>query len=338
MAMSTKLRFAVIGCGRMGKRRAATVAETSETELVLTIDQDANRAQEIAKEHNCSYGTDVKLAIENPDIDCIIVSLPNKLHVDTVVPALRAKKHVFCEKPLARNPKEAWRMVQAAKESGVTLTTGSNMRFFPNVVKTKELLAQGAIGEILFLRGWIGHKGWNLENSWFAEAELAGGGTFLDNGIHLMDLTRHFLGDMVSCTGMIQTNLWPVKPLEDFGVGIFRSTGGKLATIQASWTDWNGYAYLEIYGSTGYLQIDSRGRACKTVLGDRDGKEQLFDYSDLPSSSYHDEFRAYVRELNNGRQPLPSGTDGMRVVQMAWGIYESARIGKSVELPDDYGF
>lgn len=335
--MNKKFRFAVIGCGRMGKRRAVTVTEHPDTELVVVIDQDQDSARMLAQQYGCAHGTDVQVALHNPDIDCFIVSLPNKSHVEIVVPALKARKHVFCEKPLARNPNEAWMMVEAAREAGVTLTTGSNMRFFPNVIKAKELLEKGHIGETLFLRGWIGHKGWNLNDSWFSDAELAGGGTFLDNGIHLMDLTRYFLGEMVSCSGMVQTNLWPVQPLEDFGVGIFRSQEGKLATIQASWTDWNGYAYLEIYGAMGYLQIDSRGKACKTVLGDREGKEQIFDFTDLPSSSYTDEFVSYVSELKANHQPVPSGFDGMRVVQMAWGVYESAKSGTTINLPEQYG-
>lgn len=320
----------------MGQRRAETAALHPDAQLVYAVDCNEESAAKVAKKFGCAHSTDIGQIITRDDVDCIIVSLPNKQHVETVVPALEAGKHVFCEKPLARNPTEARRMVEAAQASRATLTTGSNMRYFPNVIQAKSLITGGSIGNILFLRGWIGHQGWNLNDSWFSQPELAGGGTFLDNGIHLLDLTRFFLGEIVTCSGIVQTNLWPVTPLEDFGVGIFRTADEKTATIQASWTDWNGYAYLEIYGSNGYIQIDSRGKHCKTVLGDRNGKEQVFDYSHLPPSSYKDEFASYLEELKHKRQPSPTGYDGMRVVQMAWGVYESSKTGAIVNLPEDY--
>ncbi|MBC7232369.1 MAG: Gfo/Idh/MocA family oxidoreductase [Chloroflexi bacterium] len=328
---NTKLRFAVIGCGRMGLRRMQTIVDHPQAELICVVDVSEQQARVAANKYGCPYYLNYGEILSREDIDCVIVSVPNKWHKEIVVSFLNSKKHVFCEKPLARNPEEAKAMVDAAVQNGVTLKTGSNLRFFPSVLKAKELLDRGAIGELLFLRSWIGHGGW-VQGRWFTQPEIAGGGTFLDNGCHVLDITRWFLGEIKSCVGVIKTSLWPIEPLEDNGFGIFETVDGKIAFVHASWTEWAGYMYMEIYGSEGYIRIDNRGKACKTILGKREGGEKVFDFSSLPPTSYWDELDDYIRALREGRQPLPSGFDGLRAVQMAWGVYESARTGRKIQI------
>ena len=131
---------------------------------------------------------------------------------------------------------------------------------------------------------------------------------------------------------MVQTNLLPVAPIEDNGFGIFEMEGGRTATVQASWTEWAGYMYMEVYGADGFIRIDNRGTTCMTVLGRREGGVTVFDYSEDKISSYAREWDDYARALLDGRQPLPSGRDGLRAVEMAAAVYESARAGKRVRL------
>jgi len=331
MMNTSRLAFAVIGCGRMGKRRMRTIAEHPGAELICVVDVNEQDALSAAKEFDCPAYCDYADAVLRPDVDCVVVSVPNKWHKETVISALNARKHVFCEKPMARNPEEAKAMVERATQNGVTLKVGSNLRFFPSVLKARELLDEAAIGDLIFLRSWIGHGGWTV-GGWYTEPDIAGGGTFLDNGCHVLDMARWFLGEMKSCVGVVKTNLWPIAPLEDNGFGIFETVDGKTAVIHASWTEWAGYMYMEIYGIEGYIRIDNRGRSCKTILGDRKGEEEEFDFSSLPANSYQVEFDNYVRAILQGEQPLPSGYDGLRAVQMAWGVYESAQTGRKVEI------
>jgi predicted dehydrogenase len=325
-----KLRFAIVGCGRMGRRRARTIVEHPMARLVCVADVNERDAREIASEHDVPHYSTYAEVVARPDVDCVVVAVPNKWHLETVVASVEAGKHVLCEKPLARNPDEARAMVAAADRAGKTLKTGSNLRFFPSLLKAKELLDAHAIGDLLFLRSWIGHDGW-VQQRWFADPDVSGGGTFLDNGCHVLDIARWFMGEVRSCTGVLQTGLWPVQPLEDNGFGIFEMAGGT-ATIQASWTEWAGYMYMEVYGKEGFIRIDNRGASCRTTLGDRFGKEEVFDFSAEPADSYQREMDAYVHAIQAGRQPLPSGSDGMRAVEMAWSVYESARTGRKVAL------
>ena len=328
----SKLGFGVVGCGRMGRRRMRSVVEHPKTDLLCVADVNPADARSAAEEFACPAYSRYQDLLQHDHVDIVIVSVPNKWHQETVVAALEAKKHVFCEKPLAKTPDEAQAMVDAARRNGVTLKTGSNLRFFPNVLKARELLDANTIGDLLFIRTWIGHDGWNLRDNWYANPEIAGGGTFLDNGCHVLDLCRWFLGEVTSAFGVVSTKLWPVQPLEDNGFGIFETADGKTAFVHASWTEWAGYMYMEIYGTAGFIRIDSRGRACTTVLGRRDGSEQVFDFSALPANSYAAEFAHWIGALEAGREPSPSGYDGLRAVAMAHAVYQSSRTGCKVSV------
>jgi predicted dehydrogenase len=329
--MNTKLKFAVVGCGRMGLRRISLIQSHPRAELRYVEDYDDEIARKVSEEAGCDYFSGWEKLVSRPDIDCVVISVPNKFHHDICIATLEAGKHVFCEKPLARNPDEAQEMVEAAHRSQRFLKVGSNLRYFPSVLKAKELLDDDQIGEILFARGWIGHSGWQV-GTWYSNAEIVGGGTLLDNGCHLLDIYRWFLGEVKSCVGFASTSLWPITPLEENAMALFRFSNGKMAFLQSSWTEWAGYMYLEIYGTQGTLRIDNRGQSCITTLSNREGKNNVFDYSQEPPKSYVLEFDDYIKAIINNKQPLPSGFDGLRAVQMAHAVYQSARLGREIEL------
>ena len=90
--------------------------------------------------------------------------------------------------------------------------------------------------------------------------------------------------------------------------------------------------YLELYGTRGILRIDNRGQSCITTLSNREGQNSVFDYSQEPPKSYVLEFDDYTKAIINNKQPLPSGFDGLRAVQMAYAVYQSARLGREIEI------
>lgn len=330
--MTGKLRFGIIGCGRMGQRRAKTIVANDQAELLCVADIENARSLKLASEVGCEHCADPHEIINRPDVDCIVISVPNNLHALLATAALKNKKHVFCEKPLAATPEEAIEMVKASIKNGAFIKTGSPFRYMPNVSKAKELLDSSAIGTPLFLRGNIGVPGTHLKGLWISAPEICGGGVFLDMGSHLLDISRYFLGEVERCQGQVSTMHWSIAPSEDCGMGLFKYDKGKMAFIQASWMEWGGYAYLEIFGDDGYIIIDNREPNCQTLLGTKDGIRQTFDYSRLPPQSYTLEMNDFVKSIQQGQQPLASGLDGLRVVQMAHAVYESARHGKEVIL------
>lgn len=335
-----KLKFAVVGCGGFGSRRVNALRQVN-AKISCLVDLDEKHVSKLAGEVGCEYSTDYSKAVRRDDVDCVVVATPNKFHAPITIAALEAGKHVICEKPLARTVEEASAMVEAAKRNKVFLKTGSNLRYFSNVKKAKELVGSGAIGEPLFVRGWIGHDGQKILHAWNVNREMAGGGTLLDNGAHILDLFRWFVGDFSDCFGHVRTLCMPIE-VEDNGMGLFRSKDGKMAFIQSSWTEWSGYMYMEVYGSEGSVIIDNRGEriantskwltSSETIYTKKDGTRQVFDYSTEPPQSYALELRDFIDHVERGEQPLASGHDGMKVVEMVQGIYDSSRTGRIVKL------
>ncbi|MGQ9515109.1 MAG: Gfo/Idh/MocA family protein [Thermoproteota archaeon] len=329
--MTEKLRFAVIGCGGIGRVRMRSISLNPELKLVMVCDVVDNLAKRYAEEFQCEYSTDYNKIVSREDIDCIIVSTPNKFHAPISIAALKAGKHVLCEKPLARNPEEAIEMVDASKSSGKILKTGFNHRHFRNVLKAREILGSSKIGKPTFLRARTGHGGGeHLLHSWFWNKDIAGGGTFLDNGVHVLDLVRWFLGEIKEAKGYVATLYWPIE-IEDNGFGLFKTVDGKVAFVHSSWTEWYGYMYVELYGERGYIYIDNRN-CNKTIFGEKGGDQVVYDYSDKPDESWKLELEEFVCAIRERRRPLGDGYDGLRAVQMAYAIYESSRAGKASPL------
>ena len=261
----------------------------------------------------------------------MIVATPNNSHASISIAALQNKKHVWCEKPLAIDLKEASEMIKAASNNKVFLKTGSNLRYFPNVQKGIEILKSNALGDILFLRGWIGNS-WEYLSSWHFNKKIAGGGTLLDNGFHIIDLTVLFLGKIKECIGHVDTLSSLTKNLEDNAFAILSSSDGRIALLQSSWTEWSGYMYMEVYGEDGYVCIDNRGPVSKTVLVKNDGYRETFDYSNEKIQSYELELKDYIQSIMNNLQPHASGLEGMEVLRIIHGIYKSSKIGQKITL------
>jgi len=232
-------------------------SEIDGARLVYTVDLDEKKARLAAVQSGCEYSTDYRTILDRGDIDCAIVATPNNVHAKASVYAMSRGKHVLCEKPLASSLEEAMRMVQAAEDNLVKLKVGSNLRYFPNVVQAKKTLEDESIGKLMFLRGWIGNSGSHLKGSWYSKPEIMGGGTLLDNGHHLIDLSSWFLGNISHAVGYVCT-LVHDTPSEDNAVAVLNTNEGTFALIQSSWTEWNGYTYIEIYGHKGSMMLDCR--------------------------------------------------------------------------------
>src|SRR5438876_2268948 len=235
--LSSKLNFAVVGCGRIGLRRMQSIAENPAARLLCVADVNPDDSSLAAEQFKVPQFADYR-SVAELDVNSVIVAVPNRFHHETVTYLLNNKKHVFCEKPLAGVPEESRHMVATAIENGVTLKTGSNLRYFPSIMKAKQFLHEDKIGKILFVRGWIGHDGWNLKQTWYSDLATIGGGTLLDNGSHLLDVIRWFFGEIIECTGIVSSKKWKLPGLEDNAMSLLKTEDGIPVFVQASWTEW----------------------------------------------------------------------------------------------------
>lgn len=343
------MRFGLIGCGWAGALRADAIAGLPEFTLVAVSDQDAARAGSIARSHGCATESDWRALVARTDLDAVIVSTPPPLHVEMCVAAFEQGKHVLCEKPLARNPEEGLQILEAAQRCQKLLSTGFNLRFFPPIVKAREILESGQIGELDHIRSYAGHPGGQeFTHAWVHDANVMGGGTLLDNGIHIIDLTAYFLGDVREVAGFATNHVWQFPGCEDNGFALLRNSAGRVATLHSSWSEWRGYQFrVEIYGTRGCVVASYPPMLARVVRRDASSGrvrkktflfpklqvlERLRSYRWSTLQSFILELEAFARAARGEKSPVAAGAEGLRAVQIAHAVYVSSSEGRSVPL------
>ncbi|MEP7343704.1 MAG: Gfo/Idh/MocA family oxidoreductase, partial [Gemmatimonadaceae bacterium] len=151
------LQFGLIGCGDIGQLRATGLVAAGHR-LTAVSDVNEARMSALAQRFGAQTVPDWRSLVTRPDVDAVIVSTPPMLHSEMAIAALRAGKHVLCEKPLARDPAECHAMVRAASEAGLVLATGFNYRFYPSFQLARSWLLDGRIGELSHIRSYGGYS------------------------------------------------------------------------------------------------------------------------------------------------------------------------------------
>ncbi len=331
--MHKKLRVVIIGCGYFGQKRIEACSHLNQyIDLTGVIDINEKQAKNISQTLHVPYATSIEQFLKTHSADIAIISVPNNQHTTLTCDALKRGLHVLCEKPLAPTFTEAKKIVAAAKKYKRFVKTGSNHRFFPTIQKAHEIIQKGTIGKVLCIKGNIGTDGLHTKHSWFWKKPQSGGGTYIDNACHLLDITRWMMGEFDTCTGMIGNIFWKKALVEDIAGGVYKTKDKRLAIITSSWTQWKGYLSLEIWGDRGYILIDSK-YGDSMVVGNRiSKKERNYNFAGKPISSYADELLYFISCIKKGREPKPNATDGAAVIKMIEGVYQSAKQKKFVKL------
>ncbi len=284
------LKVGLIGGGFMAKAHSlawATVPMFFWPVPVLPVRKMiADITEDKAKEAALRYGYeeytgDWKKLVDSPDIDIVDICVPNNLHCEMAIRAAQAKKHILCEKPLARNAEEAKSMFEAVQKAGVKNMVAYNYRRTPAVVYAKQLIEEGKIGRILnfratYLQSWSASPLSPL--SWRFQKSIAGAGTLGDIGTHIIDLARYLVGDITKVCSIMKTWITERPTQEDVvdKLGTVKKTGegrkgkvdvddemvvlvqfnnGSIGSLEATRNAWgrNNYITLEIHGEKGSL-------------------------------------------------------------------------------------
>jgi len=263
------VRFGIFGAGSIAiYRHAPEIASHPCGEIVAIYDPIDERAEWLAEEYDAKIAKNEKELLENKDIDAIIVATPNRYHARLTIAALKAGKHVLCEKPMATSLADARAMIDTASKMGKKLMIGHNQRLMPPHAKAKALIEQGAIGKVLSFRTSFGHGGpetWSQDNgphTWFFKKEEAFVGSMGDLGVHKTDLIRWLLNTEVVEVGAFVDTLAKrnekdkLITVDDNAVCILRMADGSMGQLTASWT----YGAAEdnitiVYGSKGQVVL-----------------------------------------------------------------------------------
>ena len=324
------MKVGIIGCGLVGRKRASALGDSR---LVACADLARERAETVARAvpGQVQVLTEWRALVDRPDIDVVIVATSHDVLAEVTLAAVSAGKHALVEKPGARRARELDPVIEAAKRAQVLVHVGFNHRYHPALRRAKDLSTQGAIGELMYLRGRYGHGGRvGYHKEWRAKPALSGGGQLVDQGVHLIDLASWFLGDFQRVQGLAHTYFWDM-PVEDNGFLLLETAARQVAFLHASWTEWKNLFSLEIFGRDGKLEV--------TGLGGSYGTERLAYYRMRPEmgppetttweypmadASWEAEFAEFTDDIRLGRQPAAGLGDARAALQIVERIYEGS--------------
>ncbi len=321
------MNAAIIGCGLIGQKRARALGACS---LRVCADAVPERAAALARTvPGAEAVPDWHAIVERRDVDVVIVATTHDALAPITLAAVEAGKHVLVEKPAARNAAELEPIIHAAERCKALVRVGFNHRYHRAFRKARELLQSGAAGPLMYIRARYGHGGRpGYDKEWRAQPALSGGGELIDQGIHLIDLARSFLGDFEAVQGFAHTYYWDT-PAEDNGFMLLRTAQNQVAFLHASWTEWKNLFSFEIFGRDAKLEIDG--------LGGSYGVERLRYYAMLPQmgppettiweypmadDSWETEFAEFMQDIRLDRQPAANLHDAHAALDIIGRIYE----------------
>ncbi len=324
------MKLGIIGCGLIGRKRA-DAARANGLAVVIAADTDIARAEALAGPHKAKATTDWREVIAS-DADMVNIAVTHDLLGPMALAAVKAGKHVLVEKPAGRRVTDVQPVAEAARKMGKFVKVGFNHRFHPAMQKAKAIVDSGALGPMMFLRGRYGHGGRvGYEKEWRFKPEISGGGEMVDQGSHLIDLSRWFLGDLALAYAATPTFFWKA-PVDDNCFIALQGAGGQIAWLHASWSEWKNIFSLEIYGRDGKLTIEG--------LGGSYGVESLTYHKMLPQmgppettrwefpfpdNSWAAELASFLESIKTGTRPVGDIEDALAMFEIVDQAYRGSR-------------
>ncbi len=331
----------IIGCGLMGRQRGRSLALLPQRPRVEAVyDPNPANASALGEALNCTAAASLEELLANPKIQVAIVAVPHWAAKQTVLAALRAGKHVLCEKPLGLSAKDAEEIVRAAETAGLHLTPGFNYRYYPGFRTAAQLLREGRIGKLTHIRCHLGHgarPGYDQE--WKTNKQLCGGGALLDPGIHVIDLIRFIAGEIQSGGATLFRSFWNID-VEDNAFINLDTVDGCRVQLHISITEWKSRCALDLFGHDGCILV--RGRSGfygpqVVRLKKRwdwlppEAQEEVWEYP-AEDLSFAEEMKAFWERMEAKDSPnLATGKDGHRAIEIVERLYQSCPVGEQSE-------
>ncbi len=299
-------------------------------------------AREFALKWNIpKYTTDLRVAIEDPDTDVVIVALPNYLHKEAILMACNAGKDVLCTKPLAVNALEAKEILEAVEKAGVFHGYLEDLVYTPKTLKAIDMVRKGSCGRILWTRSREAHSG--PHSAWFWDKKQSGGGALVDMGCHCIEIGRSFIGKDIRPAEVMCWTATQVKPIdaEDHAIALIRYESGAVSQVEVSWNFRGGMDLRdEVSGTEGTIRLDhwlrtgfevytSGGTGNYVSEKTETDTGWLFPVGDeVHSLGYTDMFTDMLDSMEQEREPRETFYDGYIVNAVMDACYRSAETMK----------
>jgi UDP-N-acetyl-2-amino-2-deoxyglucuronate dehydrogenase len=343
--------FAIVGCGVIAPFHARAIADLPGARLVAVTDEVEAAAARRGAEFGVDHTTDLDAVLARPDVDVVSICVPSGLHADVGVRAARAGKHVVAEKPIDITLEAADRLIDACRTARVKLTVISQHRYDPDVQRVRELIDSGRLGRLILGDAaikWYRTQQYYDSGDWRGAWRLDGGGCLMNQGVHYVDLLQWLMGPVESVFARTATAAHEIE-VEDIAVAVLRFASGAVGVLEASTAVYPGLPErLEITGTGGTTIIEA-GRLTVRELKDekgetsaygsklRDGAKAEETGSADPAAISHAGHRAQLADLldaiDDDREPMLSGEEARRPLEIILAVYESARAGHEIQLP-----
>lgn len=342
------IKIGILGCGKIAQvRHIPEYAANPDCQLVGFYNPTKSRAEDMAAKYGgLAYGTAEEL-LANPEIDAVSVCAANYAHAALSIQALKAGKHVLCEKPMATTLADCEAMVECAKKNGKFLMIGHNQRLAKAHMEAKRLIDAGLIGDIITFRTSFGHGGpetWAIKpgkDTWFFDKSKAAMGVMADLGVHKTDLIQYLTGQRVVRTTARLVTLdkrgedGELIGVDDNAVCIYEMSGGAFGTMTASWTYYGAEDNSTVlYGTKGIMRIyDDPAHSIVVKLAD--GQEQVYDVEQIQTNDNQTKsgvIDLWVDCLKNNRAPEISGESALCAMRAVFASIASSQTGKAVEI------
>ncbi|OIK12852.1 dehydrogenase [Bacillus sp. MUM 116] len=345
-----ELKIAVIGCGSIARHRhLPEYTANPKVKIVAVCDVVKERAEELGRKYGTKVFTKYDELLLDSEIDAVSVCTPNYLHAPISIAALKAGKHVLCEKPMVTSQEEALAMVEAAKFHGKKLMIAHNQRFVSSHMKARMLIESGEIGKIYSFRTAFGHPGpekWSADGarSWFFQKDQAFIGAMGDLGVHKTDLIRYLLGEeIVEVAAFVETSAKTNSDVDDNAVCILKTESGIVGTLAASWS----YVSKEdnstiIYGENAILRLEEDPNF-SLIVHYKNGETVKYELGKIQSNEEGGQQSSHVIEnfvecILNSSEPPITGEEGMKSLNVILAALESNETKLIVKLDTKTAF
>lgn len=320
----SSLRFAVVGTGAIARAYASAFAATKRAKIVAACDVRPAAVNEYAEQVGCAAYTSVQDMLAGTKFDAAVVCTPPALHEVIACELLRYKKHVLCEKPLAVNLRSALHMIATAAQHGTILTMASKFRYAADVRKARELVMDGAIGELVFVENAFTTYV-DMRQRWNSDASVSGGGVLIDNGTHAVDILRYFLGNLCDIQ-VVEGRRMQDLNVEDTVRLFVHNERGVMGAADLSWSiDKELETYLRVYGSCGTILV-----GWQTSRFRRHGESEWHTFGNGYNKiqAFRDQIENFCDAIQGTADLIVTPGDGLasvRVIQAAYAALALAR-------------